>query len=78
MLGLIDGEYRRWPILVVADGALLVAVQGSVGLCECGEGAEKYRDAGTDQRKPNQFAHLLPLPRKSGSLLLTLRTVHMV
>ena len=77
MLGLVDGEYRRSPTLVVAEGALLVAFQGSVGLCECGKRAEKYRNAGTDQKKPNQFAHLFPSRRESGSLLLTFRTEHL-
>src|ERR1035437_944726 len=76
MLGLVDGEYRRTPTLVVAEGTLLVAFQGSVDLCQRGQRAEKYRNAGTDQKKPNQFAHLFPSHRESGSLLLTFRTVH--
>src|ERR1017187_4693425 len=66
MLGLVDGQYRRWPILIVADGTLLVAFQGSVDLCQRGERAEKYRNAGTDQKKPNQFAHLCPSCTESG------------
>src|SRR5664280_1619046 len=66
MLGLVDGEYRRTPTLVVAEGTLLVAFQGSVGLCQCGKRAEEYRNAGTDQKKPNQFAHLFPSHTESG------------
>ena len=60
MLGLVDGEYRRTPILIVACGALLVALQGPVDLRHCGQRAEEYRNAGTDQKKPNQFVHLFP------------------
>src|ERR1035441_7972359 len=66
MLGLVDGKYRRGPTLIVAEGALLVAFQGSVRLCECGKRAEKYRNAGTDQKKPNQFAHLFPSREEAG------------
>jgi hypothetical protein len=76
MLGLVDGEYRRTPIRIVADGALLVAFQRSVDLCQCGQGAEKYRNAGTSEKKPNQFAHLFPSLRESGLLLLALRPEH--
>jgi hypothetical protein len=73
MLGLVDGEDRLAPILIVANGAFLVAFQGSVDLCRCGERAEECRDAGTNQKKPNQFAHLFPSRGESGSLLITFR-----
>src|ERR1019366_319360 len=48
MLGLVDGEYRRTPILIMADGALLVPFQGPVDLCHCGYRADEYRSDGAD------------------------------
>src|ERR1035437_718093 len=48
MLGLVDGEYWRSPVLIVADGALLVAFQRPVDLCHCGYRADEYRSDGAD------------------------------
>jgi len=73
VLGLIDGEDWLTPILIVACCALLIAFQGSVDLCRCGVRAEECRYAGTHQKKPNQFAHLFPSHRESGSVLRALR-----
>ena len=50
MLGLVDGEDRLAPRLIVAHGALFIAFQGSVDLRQCGPRAEKYRKACTDQK----------------------------
>src|ERR1017187_1335454 len=48
MLGLVDGEDWRSPVLIVANGALLVAFHGPVDLCHCGYRADQYRSDGAD------------------------------
>jgi len=58
MLGLVDGEDRRSPILVVAHGALLVAFERSVNLRQGEPWPEEHRKAYTDQKEPGSFAHL--------------------
>lgn len=51
MLRLVDGEDRFCPILIVAHGALLVAIQRSVDLRPCEPRSKEYRDACTDQKE---------------------------
>jgi len=60
MLGLVNGEGRLCPALVVARGAFLVAFQRMVDFRQRGSQAEERHEACANQEQPSESAHLEP------------------